>query len=224
MLPQGACSAIPPGTLFIKPIMATSDCSNINVSSIKVFAPNGTSVGELQHVQGTNHYYNNVAWIPTDDQQGSTHSLCFVAVNLAGLSSVPFCIHLAAGYYPPIPIPESATHEIHSSIHTLQITFDRNIKHPSTFAFIRFYEPGEEVYQIDVSMSTEVTFIQSSLTIKPNYIFTGGSTYYVNLDGGVVESSESVEECHLANEPILCETFWTFRFQIQQQVANRMVI
>ena len=188
-LPQGACAAVPPGALFIKQIMATSGCSNIDMSSIKVFVPNGTSVGELQHVQGTNHYYINVAWIPTDDQQGSIHSLCFVAVNLAGLSSVPFCMHLAAGYYPPIPIPESATHQIHSSIHTLQITFDRNIKHPSTSAFIRFYEPGEEVYQIDVSMSTEVTFIQSSLTIKPNYIFTGGSTYYVNLDGGVVESS-----------------------------------
>ena len=186
---QGVCITVSPGTLFIKQIMATSGCSNIDISSIKVFAPNGTSVGELQHVQGTNHYYINVAWMPTADQQSSTHSLCSVAVNSAGLSSVPFCMHLATGYYPPIPIPGSATHQIHSSIHTLQITFDRNIKHPSTSAFIRFYEPGEEVYQIDVSMSTEVTFIQSSLTIKPNYIFTGGSTYYVNLDGGVVESS-----------------------------------
>ena len=209
-LPQGACAAIPPGTLFIKQIMVTSGCSNIDITSIEVFAPNGTSVGELQHVQGTNYYYINVAWMPTDDQQSSTHSLCFVAVNLLRLSSVPFCMHLAAGYYPPVPIPGSATHQIHSSIHTLQITFSRNIKRPSTSAFIRFYKPGKEVYVIDVSLSTEITFVQSSLTIKPSYTFTGGSTYYVNFDGGVVESFETVEGCHLANDPILSETFLTF--------------
>ena len=209
-LPQGACASIPPGTLFIKQIMASSGCSNIDILSIKVFVPNGTSVGELQHVQGTNHYYINVAWMPTTDQQSSTHSLCFVAVNLVRLSSVPFCMHLAAGYYPPIPIPGSATHQIHSSIHILQITFSRNIQRPSTSAFIRFYKPGKEVYHIDVSLSTEVTFVQSNLTIKPNYFFTGGSTYYVNFDGGAVESFETVEGCHLANDPILSETFWTF--------------
>ena len=209
-LPQGTCSAVLPGTLFIKQIMANSGCSNIDISSIKVFAPNGTSVGELQHVQSTNHYYINVAWMPTADKQSSTHSLCFVAVNLARLSSVPFCMHLAVGYHPPIPIPGSATHQDHSSIHTLHIAFDRNIKRPLTSTFIRFYKPGEKVYQIDASLSTEVTFIQSSLTIKPNYNFTGGSTYYVNFDGGVVQSSETVEGCHLANEPILSETFWTF--------------
>ena len=100
--------------------MATSGCSNVEISSIKVFAPNGTSVGELQHVQGTNHYYINVAWMPTADQQSSVHSLCFVTVNLAGLSSEPFCMHLATGSHPPIPIPDSATHQmIHSSIHIL---------------------------------------------------------------------------------------------------------
>ena len=171
-LPQGACTAVPPGTLFIKQIMATRGCSNIDVSSVKTFTPNGTSVGELQHVQGTNHYYINIAWMPTADQQSSIHSFCFVAVNSAGLSSEPFCMHPAAGYHPPAPILESATHQIHSSNHILQITFDRNIKRPSTSVFIRFYKPGEEVYQIDASLSTEVTFTQSSLTIKPNYNFT----------------------------------------------------
>ena len=220
-LPQGSCIAVPPGTLFIKQIMATSGCSNVEISSIKVFAPNGTSVGELQHVQGTNHYYINVAWMPTADQQSSVHSLCSVAVNSAGLSSEPFCMHLAAGYHPPTPVPDSATHQIHSSNHILQIAFDRNIKRPSTSAFIRFYKPGEEVYQIDASLSTEVTFIQSRLSIKPNYTFTNGSTYYVNLDGGAVLSSETVEGFHLANEPILSETFWTFN---ASTTGNRIII
>ena len=209
-LPQGGSIGVPPGTLFIKQIKAIRGCSNIDVSSIETFTPNGTSVGELQHVQGTNRYYINIAWMPTAHQLNSIHSFCFVAVNSAGLSSEPFCMHLAAGYHPPAPIPESVTHQIHSSNHILQITFDRNIKRPSTSAFIRFYKPGEEVYQIDVSLSTEVTFVQSILTIKPNYTFTGGSTYYVNFDGGVVLSYENVEGYHLANEPILSESFWTF--------------
>ena len=210
-LPQGSCTAVPPGTLFIKQIMATSGCSNIDISSIKTFTPNDTSVGELQHVQGTNRYYVNIAWMPTADQLNSIHSFCFVAVNSAGLSSEPFCMHLAAGYHPPIPIPESVTHQItHSSNHILQIIFDRNIKRPSASAFIRFYEAGNEIYLIDASQSDEVTFIQSRLSIKPNYTFTGGSAYYVNFDGGVVLSYKTVEGCHLANQPMMSETFWTF--------------
>ena len=41
-LPPGVCVAVPPGTLFIKQIRATSDsCSNIEIMSIKVFGPNG---------------------------------------------------------------------------------------------------------------------------------------------------------------------------------------
>ena len=192
--------------------MATSNgYSSVEITSIKAFAPSGTSVGELQHVQGTNNYYINVAWMPTGDQQNETHFLCFLAVNLVGLSSEPFCMQLAAGYLPPAPIPESANHQlVYPSDNTLHIMFDTTIQRPSTSAFIRFYKLGEEVYQIDVSLSTEVTFTESSLTIVPNYNFTEGSTYYINFDRGVVQSVDSVEGCQLVNEQILSKTFWTF--------------
>ena len=212
-LPPGVCVAVPPGTLFIKQITATSDsCSNIEIISIKVFGSHGISVGELQHVQGTNNYYYiNIAWIPKTDQQNKTCLLCFVAVTAAGLNSEPFCMELAAGYLPPAPIPESANHQlVYPSNNTLQIMFDRTIQRPSTSAFIRFYTLGEEVYQIDVSLSTEVTFTESSLTIVPNYNFTEGSTYYISFDRGVVQSNDSINGCHLANEQILSKTFWTF--------------
>ena len=214
-LPQGACAAIPPGTLFIKQIMATGGCSNIDITSIKVFAPNGTSVGKLQHVQGTNHYYINVAWMPTDDQQNDTHYICSVAVNSAGLTSEPFCMHLAAGYHPPAPIPESANHQlIYPSNNTLQIMFDRNIQRPSSSAFIKFYEVDKEIYhyQIDVSLSTnsELTFTNSNLTIIPNYTFAE-NTYYISFDRGVVESVDSAAGCQLSSEPISSKTFWTFK-------------
>ena len=126
-LSQQACISVQPGTLFIKQIKATSGCSNIDVSSIKVFAPNGTSVGDLQHIQGTNHYYINAAWMPRADQQNDTHYICSVAVNSAGLTSEPFCMHLAAGYHPPAPIPESANHQlVYPSNSILCIMFNRN--------------------------------------------------------------------------------------------------
>ena len=86
--------------------------------------------------------------------------------------------------------------------------FDRKIQRPSISAFIRFYKSREVVYQIDTSSSLEVNFDGPNLTIVPNYAFTQGNNYYVNFDEGVVV--ESVEGCHLSNDPILSETFWTF--------------
>ena len=210
-LPPGVCVAIPPGTILVQQIMATSDCSNVTVTSIQAYPPDGTSVGELQHVWGTNNYYINVTWMPTADQQNTTELLCFVAVNVAGLNSEPFCMELAAGYLPPAPIPESANHQlVYPSNTTLNIMFDRTIQRPSTSAFIRFYKLGEEVYQIDVSLSTEITFIESSLEIEPNYNFTKRNTYYINFDRGVVQSNDSINGCHLANEQILSKNFWSF--------------
>ena len=184
--------------------MATSSCSN--VTSIQVSAPDGTSVGELQHVQGTNDYYINVTWMPTADQQNTTELLCFVAVNVAGLSSELFCMEIAAGYLPPAP---SLYHQVvYPSHNTLHVMFDKTIQRPSTSAFIRFYELGEEVYQIDVSSSSEVMFTEASLTIVPNYNFNEGSTYYINFDQGVVQTVYP-EGCLLVNEPMLSSTSWT---------------
>ena len=208
----GICVPIPPGAGFVQQVTATSGCSNITITSIQAFAPDGTSVGELQHVQGTSNYYINVTWIPTFDQQNNTHMFCFVAVNLAvGLSSELFCMELAAGYLPPAPILTSANHQlVYPSNTTLNIMFDRNIQRPSTSAFIRFYKLGEEVYQIDVSLSYEVTFTESSLAIEPDYNFTEGNTYYIHFDRGVVQSNDSINGCHLANEQILGKNFWSF--------------
>ena len=202
--PQRECVVIPPGTHFVLQIMATSSCSNI--TSIQVSAPDGTSVGELHHVQSTNNYYINVTWMPTADQQNKSHFLCSVAVNVAGLSSELFCMELAAGYLPPTPSPYHQV--VYPSHNTLHVIFDRTIQRPSTSAFIRFYKLEEGVYQIDVSSSSEVIFTESSLTIVPNYNFNEGSTYYINFDRGVVQTVYP-EGCLLVNEPILSSTFWT---------------
>ena len=205
---QGTC--IPPNTLYTQQLIANSGCSSVSITSIQIIAPNGTSKGEIQHIQGTNNYYTNVTWMPTANQQDSTHILCFIAVSSENLTSEQSCIKLAAGYHPPAPLLESATpnHQlVYPSNKTLQIMFDRKIQRPSIAAFIRFYKSREVVYQIDTSSSPEVNFNGTNLTIVPNYMFTEGSTYYVNFDGRAVES---VEGCRIGNRPILNETFWTF--------------
>ena len=213
-------SCIPPRTLYTGELIANSGCSNVSITSIQIIAPIGTSKGELQRIPGTDNYYANVTWIPTANQQNDTHFLCYIAENLTSEQS---CIKLAVGYYPPAPLLESATpnHQfIYPSNNTLQIMFDRKIRRPSTAAFIRFYKSGEVVYQIDTSSSVEVNFNGPNLTIVPNYMFTAGNTYYINFDLGVIES---VEGCHLGNNSVFNETFWTFEV-INLMPGKRLII
>ena len=207
--PHKKCTSISPNSHYSEQLMANSGCSNVSITSIQIIAPIGTIIGESQQIGGTDDYYTLISWTPTATQQNDTHLLCYIAVSSEGLISEQSCIKLAAGYHPPVPLHESATpnHQlVYPSNNTLQIMFDRKIQRPSTSAFIRFYKSREVVYQIDTSSSLEVNFDGPNLTIVPNYIFTQGN-YYVNFDEGVVES---VEGCHLSNNLILSETFWTF--------------
>ena len=208
---NGACINIPPMTSFTYDLIVDSGCSNVSVATIQMIAPVGAYKGEPQHIKNSrNNYHTYITWTPTADQQNNTHFLCFVAVSSESLASEQSCGTFAAGYHPPTPLSESATpnHQlVYPSNITLQIMFDRRIQRPSSSAFIRFYGLGELVYQIDASLSLEVNFTRESLTIIPNYVFTEGNAYFVNFDEGVVES---IEGCHLANQPILSEIFWTF--------------
>ena len=209
-LSQGTCINIPPGTIFTRQLIATSGCSGVTITAIKIIAPNGTSKGELCHVLGTNKYSTNITWTPSVSQQNDTHFLCYVAVSSNNLTSEQYCMKLAA-YHPPMPLSETATPNnlfYSSSNATLQIMFDRKIQRPSTSAFIKFYKFGEVVHHIDTSSSSEVKFHGQNLTIISNYSFVEGIMYYVNFDEGVVTS---IEGCHLSNEPIHSETFWNFQ-------------
>ena len=217
---QGKCINIPPSSRYTQQLIATSGCSNVSITSIQIIAPIGASKGELHHVQGTNNYYINITWMPTANQQNDTHFLCYIAVSSENLTSEQSCIQLAAGYHPPAPKSATPNHQfVYPSNNSLQIMFDKKIQRPSTAAFIRFYKSGEVVYQIDTSSSVEVNFNGANLTIVPNYVFIEGSTYNVYFDEGVVES---VEECHLGNDPILSETFWTF--EILNLVPGKILV
>ena len=219
---QRKCINIPSSTVYTEHLIASSGCSNVSITSIQIIAPIGTSKGELQRIPGTDIYYTSVLWLPTANQQNDIHFLCYIAVSSESLTSEQSCIQLAVGYYPIAPLLESATpnHQfVYPSINTLQIMFDRKIQRPSTAAFIRFYKSGEVVYQIDTSSSLEVNFNGTNLTIVPNCMFTAGSTYHVYFDEGVVES---VEGCHLGNDPMLSETFWTF--EVINLIAGKRLI
>ena len=211
-LSDGTCIVIPPGTLFTQQIAATSRCSGIAIRFIAIIGPVGTVRGSLRRI--SSNYHMNITWMPRADQQNKTHLLCYVAVSSIGFNSEQSCIKLVVGYQPPLtPLRETATpnHQlVYPSNVTLHIMFDRTIHRPSKSAFIRFFQSVEnlQVYQIDVSSSSEVTYFQSGLTIVPNFNFTEGNGYYVNFDEGVAQTARG---CQSANSiPILGNTFWTF--------------
>ena len=213
--PQGSCIAIPPGTTFTTQLTATSGNSSISINEIQIIAPNGTRKGELEHNTNTNAYYVNITWMPTVTQQNETHSLCYTAVNSEGLASNQTCIQLLAGYYPPAPIPNTATPNqqlVHPFNTTWYIEFDKVIQRPLIPSYIIFYEfTSREVYRIDVSFSQEVVFNQSrSISVAPNYFFMENKMFYINFEEGVVRGTEA---CQAGNKPVTNETFWTFETQ-----------
>ena len=209
-LSSGLCLAIPPGETFSTQLIATSHSDSVSISEIQTVSPRGTSRGELQHILGTNNYYINITWTPTADQQNETHLFCFTAVNSEGLSSEQSCLEFSAGHYPPAPYPFNTRPKVSPSNVMLHIRFNRSIQRPSKTVFIKFYELAseEEVYKIDVSLSQEVVFNNSTeITILPNYVFMERSSYYLNFDRGIVQSMEG---CGPVNEPVINETFWSF--------------
>ena len=204
------CLAIPPGETFSTQLIATSHNDSVSIAEIQTVSPRGTSRGELQHIQGTNNDYVNITWTPTADQQNETHLFCFTAVNSEGLSSEQSCLEFLAGHYPPAPYPFVSKPKVNPSNVLLQVRFNRSIQRSSKTSFIKFYEfvLEEEVYKIDVSLSQEVVFNNSTeMTILPNYVFMERSSYYLNFDRGIVQGMQG---CGPVNEPVVNETFWSF--------------
>ena len=209
-IPSELCLAIPPGATFSTQLVATSHSATVSIAEIQTVSPRGTSRGELQQIEGTNNYYVNITWTPTDDQQNDTHLFCFTAVNSEGLASEQSCLEFLTGQYPPTLHPFLGRPKVHPSDTILSIRIDRNVQRPKKVAFIRFHDflSEEEVYKIDVSLSQEVVFNSSTeITILPNYIFTERSNYYLSFDRGIVQG---IEGCGPVNHPVVKKTLWSF--------------
>ena len=211
-LRQGICVAVPPNTTFITQIAANSGDINSTLVDVEISAPNGTRKGELYHVSGTNIFHINITWRPEHNQQNEMFLLCFVAVNSKGLASEQHCIQLFTGYFPPTPISATATpyqQIVHPSNTTWHIRFNMNIERPNISAFITFHEFISEsvVHRIDTSLSQEVRFVGSNLSIIPNYIFAEKSKFYINFERGVVQG---LQGCGPGSVPLEDKEFLTF--------------
>ena len=210
---QGSCISIAAGGTFTTQLIATSHSSSVSIMEIQTISPIGVSRGTLQQIQGTDTSYVDIAWSPTASQLNQIHFFCYTAVNSVGAASVQICIQLSTGYLPPVPLPGSTipNHQmVYPSNATLIINFNESIQRPSGTAFIIFYEfvSEAEVYRVDVSSSSEVTFSSpTEITVKPNYVFTEKTIYYIVFNEGIVQRTEG---CKLNNQPETNKTFWNF--------------
>ena len=210
-LPQGSCVAVPPMTTFTTQLKANSS-SFVPITEIITTSPQGTLKGDVQQVAGTSVYYVNITWTPTADQYHQMHLLCYTALNFNGLASEQVCISLSTRSPPMIinitNIPNQQL--VHPSNTTWHVEFDRTIQRPSMAAYITFHnnKTNEQVYQIDTSQSSEVSFLQlNEIAINPNYTFAEKQTFYIQLSSGAVQG---VEGCGAGNELLDDKTYWAF--------------
>ena len=210
---HGACVAVPPGKSFHTRLVVDSGSSSDAINEIQTVSPAGTEKSELFNIKQSNIYYVNISWTPANHQKRATHLFCYTATNTAGLSSSQTCIELLAGYNAPSPILETATpnqQAIHPFNTTWQISFNKNISRPIITAYITFNEPksNAEVYRIDSSKSTEVTFVNGNqILIQPSFSFSERKEFYILLRRGVVRGQEA---CRPGNEPITNKSYWVF--------------
>ena len=212
---QGTCSAIPPGEMFNINILATSGGMDTFITEIQTVSPSGLRRSEVVRIAASETVYGiNVTWTPQINQQNETHLFCYTAVNSVGISSPQVCIQLHPGIFPPTPIQETAMpreQPVHPSMTTWSIRFDKEIKRPSSFAFITFHklDTGLEVYRINSAVSVEVSFeLANQISFTPNFTFDEEQGFYINFDGGIVLG---LEGCMPENDPIDSRTFWTFQ-------------
>jgi len=211
---NGICITIPAGGTFSTQLVADSGSSTIQISEIQTVSPLGTQRGALQRIRNTNTYSVTLRWTPQVSQQNQTHLLCYTAVSSVGSSSSQVCIQLAAGYTPPAPFPGNSLptqQQFRLNEIIIPINFNNTVQRPSSSAYIIFYDynTNQEVYRIDTSSSSEVTFQVMSMAVVPAFMFKPGNSYYINLQRGVVQS---VGACGsgISNEPVAGRTFWTF--------------
>ena len=213
-LMEGACVAIPSGTTFTAQIIASSGGQSISITEFQTVSPMGLMRSEIQQVAGTENYFTDVSWTPTPDQEDQTHLFCYTVVNSAGQVSEQTCIQLASGFSLPMPVPNTALPNqtlVQPFNTTWNLTFDQAIQRPPLSAFIQFHNStGHIVFQIDTSTSSEITFLDNTIFITPDFQFLEDMMYYITLDANVVIATGG---CNQGNGPITDTSFWTFETQ-----------
>ena len=210
---DGTCIGIPLHSTFQEAIIAESAGPGISIQDITTQSPLGVRKSDLAVGPGTNNWYVNITWTPVPSQVGN-NIFCFTAVDSNGANSDQNCIIFAVGTYPPALKNGSLfpTGEVFPSNSNWRFEFDRQFVRPRRSAYIRFYdENDEEVFVIDTSISTNVTFPTSptdfSLAFMTAYIFKEKVTYYITIDHGVVYGTEA---CGPESDGMFDPHYWRF--------------
>jgi len=181
---SGSRIIILPGGKFTTELRADSGYYSLSITEIQIAGPIGLKKGGLQRIGSTNDYYVIITWLPHINQTDMTHHFCFIAINSAGVGSDQSCILLESSSFYLMPYAEKISVFLHNVIFLIRSNTTVNHFHLeaciSNITFLE-YDSDIAVYSIR-SSSSEVTFDNSTqMTIRPNYMFTDGTTYYIKF-------------------------------------------
>ena len=210
---DSACIGIPLNSTFHEAIIAKSGGPEISIQDVATQSPLGVIKSDLANVPGTNSWYVNITWTPLPSQVGN-NIFCFTAVDSSGANSDQNCIIFAVGTYPPALKNGSLfpTGEVFPSNSDWRLEFDREFVRPRRSAYIRFHDENDtEIFNIDTSTDTNVTFPTTmtdfSLTFMTSYVFKEKSTYYITIDHGVADGTDS---CGAQSVGVFDPYYWRF--------------
>ena len=176
---SGSHITISPGGTFTAQLRADSGYSSLSITDIQIAGPIGIRKGALQRVSTTNDYYVTITWESNANQIGMAHHFCFVAINSARIGSDQSCILLFLKCPHPIPFSGKLSVNLHNV--SLSIRFNTTVL--ETMVRVIFVEAKSDitVYTTGTS-SSEVTFdTPTQMTVRPQYNFTDGTTYYIKF-------------------------------------------
>ena len=183
---SGSRITISPGGTYTAQLRADSGYYSYSVTEIQIAAPIGLRKGGLRRISTTNDYYVTITWTPQANQTGTTHHFCFIAINSRGVGSVQSCIFLVCAPLIPIPFPEKLLVSLHNV--SLPIKFNTTVQQSyikTCISDITFLGSNSDkaVYRINSSATlSEISYDKpQQITIRPKYIFTDGSTYYIKF-------------------------------------------
>jgi len=180
---SGSRITIPPGGTFTTQLEADSGSGiRFSTTEMQIAGPVGLRKGGLRNVHDDN-YDVSITWTPQVDQIDIAHHFCFAAINSEGIGSEQSCILLVPQCYTLHPIPFASKLSVYLHNVSLYIEFNATVLPSLMSAQVTFVELNSDraVYTIGFSTS-EVTFNNSThMTIRPKYMFTDGSTYYIQF-------------------------------------------
>jgi len=198
---SGSLISISPGGTYTAQIRADSGPgTSYSTTEIQVAGPTGLKKGKLQPYDSVDDYYVSITWTPQINQIGITHPFCFVAINSLGISSVQSCVMLVPRCFISHPIPFANKLSVFLHNVSVSISFNATVhafQKNGQVTFVHF-NSDSAVHRTSL-LSSEVTFDNSmQMTIRPKYMFTEGSIYYIKFAFSCYQSK-------LTNK-----TLWTF--------------